>query len=70
MSQDRNEKPHLLIAKVEVYGRYRGIAWSVTCPYAADDMRNCGVVEACTGSEADVAKFPAGGAPGPAGGCR
>jgi hypothetical protein len=55
--KDRNEKPHLLTAKVEAYGRYKGISWGIQCPYEPQDIRDCGVVEECTGSEADVAKY-------------
>ncbi len=56
-SDDRNEKPHQLIASVEAYSRYKSVSWSVKCPYSAEDIRDCGVIEECTGSEEDVAKY-------------
>lgn len=55
--QDRNERPHLLIAKVEAYGRYKGVRWVIQCPYEATDLRDCGLIEECTGSEKDAAKW-------------
>jgi hypothetical protein len=63
MSGDRNEKPHLLIAKVEVWGSYPGIKWSVECPYESDDTRDCGVIEECTGSSEDMEKWGCGPVP-------
>lgn len=53
---DRNEKPHLLIARVEGYVRYKGVRWVVECPYPGE-TRDCGVIKECSGSEKDVAKW-------------
>jgi hypothetical protein len=53
----RNDQPHLLIAKVEAYGRYKGIAWAVQCPYEPSEIRDCGLIEECSGSEKDTAKW-------------
>jgi hypothetical protein len=53
---DRNEKPHQLIASVQAYGRYNSVQWSVKCPYPGE-ARDCGVIEECSGTEKDVAKW-------------
>jgi hypothetical protein len=55
--KDRNEKPHLLHAKVGVWSAYHGIDWSVECPYEDDDIRDCGAVEECSGVPADVERW-------------
>jgi hypothetical protein len=49
-----NAKPHLLIATIDTYG-YSGVKWTVQCPY--EGPRECGLVEECNGSPADVAKW-------------
>lgn len=56
-NDDRNERPHLLIAKVEAYGRYKGVSWSIQCPYGPDDIRDCGLIEECTGLPRDAEKW-------------
>jgi hypothetical protein len=58
--KNRNDRPHLLIATVQTYGpsdRYKGVGWAVQCPYGPDDIRDCGMIEECTGSEEDAAKW-------------
>lgn len=60
MAKSRNEKPHLLTVKVQSYGRsgqYKGVSWTVQCPYGLDDIHDCGMIEECTGSEEDAAKW-------------
>jgi len=55
-NDDRNEKPHQLIASVQAYGRYNSIMWSAKCPYPGE-ARDCGVIEECSGTEEDIAKW-------------
>jgi hypothetical protein len=53
MDKDMNERPHLLHIKVEQYGRYANLKYSVECPYEPGDIRQCGVIEECLSSEKD-----------------
>lgn len=52
-----NQQPHELHAMVQRWGNYAGIKWRVVCPYPASEIHDCGLIENCTGSEQDVAKY-------------
>jgi hypothetical protein len=49
-----NVKPHLLIVTIDAWFA-GGVKWTVQCPY--EGPRECGLLEECTGSPADVKQW-------------
>jgi len=51
--KNMNERPHLLHLTVDNPGHWANLKWSVECPYEPEDIRTCGMIEECFGSEKD-----------------